>query len=223
MCFLPFHNLEPSRFSDFWEVGMALPVKIRFWARPIKIKIKICKSQTEYLRMQRPTRRTRGSNGRYSVLFTHAARWEETGTWTGSPAFLQCRPLPSVELRTHISLPGVLLSEHPCWLPAASDASDAFRRDSTMPAHWSCPCCRLPDLSCALEQEETDAHHGIPPLRFPWIPLPQTSRIALEHTARKGDAIDNKGHMDPMIRWERTRWKGVIALVCRWRWMALLV
>ena len=73
------------------------------------------------------------------------------------------------------------------------------------------------DVSRALEQEETDAHHDIPPLRFPRTPLPQTSRIALEHTARDGDAVDNKGYIDPMIRWERTRWKGVTALLCRWR------
>ena len=118
------------------------------------------------------TKRTRGSNGRYLALYYHTFRWEEIGTWTGSPAFQLCRTLSSGELRTHISFPGGFLSEHPCWLPAVPDASDAFRRDSTMPAHSSCPCCWLQDLSRALEQEEANAHHGIPSLRFPWTPLP---------------------------------------------------
>ena len=31
----------------------------------------------------------------------------------------------------------------------------------------------------------------------------------LEHTARDGDAIDNTGYIDPIVGWERTRWKAL--------------
>ena len=63
-----------------------------------------------------------------------------------------------------------------------------------------------------LAQKETDAHHGIPSLRFPRTPLPQTSHIVLEHTARNGDDIDTTGYIDPVVRGEATLEKCYSAL-----------
>ena len=92
----------------------------------------------------------------------HTFWWEEIGTWTGSPVFQHAGHCPQAKYEPTYSSLGGLSSEHSSWLPAAPEASNAFRRDSTMPARWSCPCCGLQDLSCALAQEETNAHHGIP-------------------------------------------------------------
>ena len=94
-------------------------------------------------------------------IVTHAVRRGVVGTW--SPAFCLCRTLPSVELRTHISFPGGPGSEHPCWLPAtpdASDASDVIQRcpsQVTQDLRWTLLTCIhytqtiswLEDLLCA--------------------------------------------------------------------------
>ena len=94
-------------------------------------------------------------------IVTHAFRRGVVGTW--SPAFCLCRTLPSVELRTHISFPWGPGSEHPCWLPAspdASDASDVIQRcpsQVTQALKWTLLTCIhyaqtiswLEDLLCA--------------------------------------------------------------------------
>ena len=167
---------------------------------------------------------SRSSHNRYSAHLSPML-FDEGGQVRGVPLHF---PMQDITFRRttdpHI-LPWGSLYGHPCWLPASPDTSDDFWRDSTIPAQRS----RVQLLSVAglvawpSEHGETDAHRGIPSLRFSRTPLPPTSHIALANTARDGDVIDNPGCIDLIAGWERTRGKSAIALSDRWLWIALIV
>ena len=112
-------------------------------------------------------KQNRSSHGRYNFT-AHTIRWEGIGTWTGFPALLLCTLRRTTD-------PYILIWGSLIWIPLLTTCSTRciwciptwFNHTRALVRSF-----RLQDLSSALAHKETDAHHGIPSLRFPRTPLP---------------------------------------------------